>query len=127
MAKKFSYRGYSLEELKTMSIDEFTRIVKARARRALKRGFTEPQKKLLERIRKRPKKFHKTHERDMVILPEMVDVKIGVYNGKQWVTIEIKPEIIGHRLGEFALTRGRIKHSAPGVGASRSSKHISIK
>lgn len=110
-----------------MSINEFAKLVKSRTRRALKRGLTERQKKLLERIRKNPKAFHKTHERDMVILPEMVGAKIGVYNGKEWVAVEIKPEMIGHRLGEFALTRKRVKHSAPGVGASRSSKHISIK
>ena len=127
MPKKFSYRGYSLEELRKLSIDEFTKLVKSRERRALKRGLTEAQKKLLENVRKNPKGFHKTHERDMIILPEMVGVKFGVYNGKEWVTVEVKPEMIGHRLGEFALTRQRIKHSAPGVGASRSSKHVSIK
>ena len=116
-----------MEELQKMSIDEFANLVKARARRALKRGLTESQRKLLEAIRKNPKAYHKTHARDMVILPEMVGVKIGVYNGKEWVTVEIKPEMIGHRLGEFALTRKRVKHSAPGIGASRSSKFISVK
>jgi small subunit ribosomal protein S19 len=127
MPKKFTYRGLSLEELKKLSIDEFARLVKSRERRTLKRGLTEGQKRLLERVRKNPKGFHKTHERDMVILPEMVGVKFGIHNGKKWVTVEIKPEMIGHRLGEFALTRERVKHSAPGVGASRSSKHVSIK
>lgn len=110
-----------------MSIDEFARLAKSRTRRALKRGFTEQQKKLLERIRKKPQKFHKTHQRDMVILPEMVGAKLGVHAGKEWVTIEIKPEMISQRLGDFALTRQRVKHSAPGIGASRSSKHISVK
>lgn len=127
MAKKFTYKGHSVEQLKKMSIEEFGRLITARERRALKRGLTEPQKKLLERIRKNPKKYHKTHERDMVILPEMIGVKIGVHNGQQWVTIEIKPEMVGHRLGEFATTRQRVKHSAPGVGASRSSKFVAIK
>lgn len=127
MPKKFSYRGHSLEELKQMSIEEFARLVAARERRALRRGLTEQQKKLLERIRKHPDKYHKTHQRDMVILPEMVGVKIGVFSGKEWVTVQIKPEMIGHRLGEFAMTRQRVKHSAPGVGASRSSKHVAIK
>lgn len=127
MAKKFNYKGHSVEQLKKMSIEEFGRLITARERRALKRGLTESQKKLLERIRKNPKKYHKTHERDMVILPEMIGVKIGVHNGKEWVTVEIKPEMVGHRLGEFAMTRKRVKHSAPGVGASRSSKFVAIK
>lgn len=127
MAKKFSYRGHELEELKKMSIEEFSRLAKSRPRRTMKRGFTEPQKKLLEKIKENPKGFHKTHQRDMIIIPQMVGVKMGIHNGKEWVTVEITPEMIGHRLGEFALTRKRITHSTPGVGASRSSKHVSIK
>ena len=110
-----------------MSIHEFAKLVKARARRALLRGLTERQKKLLEKIRKNPGKFIRTHERDMVILPEMVGAKLGVYNGKEFVLVEIKPEMIGHRLGEFSPTCKRVKHSAPGVGATRGSKHIPLK
>ncbi|MEM5882920.1 MAG: ribosomal protein S19 family protein, partial [Candidatus Aenigmatarchaeota archaeon] len=41
--------------------------------------------------------------------------------------IVITPEMIGHRLGEFAPTCKRVKHSAPGVGATRGSKHVAIK
>ena len=95
--------------------------------KTLLRGLTERQKKLLKEIRGNPKKFYKTHERDMIILPEMVDVKLGVYNGKEYKPVEITPEKIGHRLGEFVMTRGRVLHSAPGVGATRGSKHIPLK
>jgi len=63
----------------------------------------------------------------MVILPEMVGAKIGVYNGKEFVPVVIKPEMIGHRLGEFALTCKKVEHSAPGVSATRGSKHIPLK
>ena len=127
MPKEFSFRGYSLEELKKMDLNEFANLLTARARRALKRGLTYRQKKLLEKIRKNPEKFHKTHERSMVILPEMVGCTIGVHNGKEYVPVKITPEMIGHRLGEFAPTTKRVKHSAPGVGASRSTKHIAVK
>jgi small subunit ribosomal protein S19 len=127
MAKKYTFRGYTPEQLKEMSIEEFSKIITSRERRTLKRGFTPAQRKLLENIKRHPDKFHKTHERDMVIIPQMLGVKLGIYNGKEWVTVEITPEKLGHRLGEFAMTRQRIKHSAPGVGASRSSKHVSIK
>ncbi|HDD71367.1 MAG TPA: 30S ribosomal protein S19 [Candidatus Aenigmarchaeota archaeon] len=135
MARVFKFRGYTLEELKKMSLDEFAKLLTARERRTLKRGLTERQKKLLEKIMKYPDKFHKTHDRDMIILPQMVGAKIGVYTGggkkgdqsEKWATVVIKPEMIGHRLGEFAPTCKRVKHSAPGVGATRGSKHISIK
>ena len=124
---KFMYKGKTLEELRQMSLEEFAELIPARSRRALKRGLTEIQKKLLLKIRKNPQKFHRTHCRDMVIIPEMVGVKIGVYNGKEFVPVEIKPEMLGHRLGEFALTRKRVKHSAPGFGATRSSKYVPLK
>jgi len=127
MARKYSFRGMDEEQLKNLTLSEFMKMITARERRSLKRGFTDAQKKLLENIKKNPDKFHKTHERDMVIIPQMLGTRIGVYNGKEWVTIEITSEKLGHRLGEFAMTRRRVQHSAPGVGASRSSKHVSIK
>jgi len=127
MVRIFKYKGKTLEELKKMSLEEFSKILTSNERRSLLRGLTERQKKLLEEIRNNPTKFHKTHERDMIILPEMVGVKIGIYNGKEYKPVEIKPEMIGHRLGEFALTRGRVLHSAPGAGATRGSKHIPLK
>jgi len=133
MPKAFMFRGKTLEELKKMSIDEFAKLLKSRQRRALKRGLTKQQKKLLENIRKNPEKFHKTHVRDMVILPEMVGVKIGIYVGgkkgasAKWTPLTIKPEMIGHRIGEFGLTTQRVKHSTPGVGATRGSKFIGSK
>jgi small subunit ribosomal protein S19 len=127
MVKEFTFRGYTLDELKKMSIDEFAKLLDSRARRALKRGLTEQQKKLLENIRKNPEKFHKTHVKDMVILPEMVGAKIGVYSGKEWVSVFITPEMIGHRLGEFVQTTRRVKHSAPGIGASRGTRFLAVK
>jgi len=127
MARIFKYKGKTLEELKSMSLEEFSRLLPSRERRSLLRGLSERQKKLLEEIKKDREEFHKTHERDMVILPEMVDVKLGVYNGKEFKHVTITPEMLGHRLGEFSLTRQRVMHSSPGAGATRGSKHIPLK
>ena len=127
MARIFKYKGKTLDELKKMSLEEFSRLLPSRERRSLLRGLTERQKKLLEEIRNKPEKFHKTHERDMVILPEMINVKFGIYNGKEYKPVTVSQEMLGHRLGEFALTRQRTLHSAPGVGATRGSKHIPLK
>ncbi len=119
------YRGKTLDELKSMSLEEFAKLVKSRARRKILRGFTEEEKKLLKRLKSKDEV--RTHRRDMIILPEMVGKKIHIHNGKEFVAVEIVPEMIGHRLGEFAQTRKRVQHSSPGVGASRSTKHISVK
>lgn len=135
MAKEFSLRGHSFEELKGMSIDEFARLLPSRERRTLKRGLTEREKNLLEKIRKKPTKFHKTHVRNMIILPEMVGKKFGVYKGgaaegdksSKWVTLDVTPQMVGFRLGDFAIPIKRVQHSAPGIGASKSTKHSSMK
>ncbi len=124
---KFTYKGKSGEELDKLSIEEFSQLLTSRARRSLKRGLTATQKKLLEDIRKSPKKFHKTHNREMVIIPEMLGTKLGVYNGKEFVTVEIRDYMLGHRLGEYALSRKQVKHSAPGFGATKSSKFVPLK
>jgi small subunit ribosomal protein S19 len=127
MPKVFSFRGHSVEDLKKMTIEEFARVMTSRERRTLKRGFTDQQRKLLERVRKDPAKFHKTHVRDMIILPEMIGVKFGVFNGKEWINVIVTPEMIGKRLGDFSIAIKRVRHSAPGIGATRGSKHIPLK
>jgi len=127
MAKVFMFRGKTLEELKQMSIEEFARLLTSKERRTLKKGLQENQKMLLEEIKNNPDKFHKTHIRDMIILPQMVGAKIGVFNGKEWVSIYITPEMIGRRIGEFSIPIKRVKHSAPGIGATRGSKFYAAK
>jgi small subunit ribosomal protein S19 len=69
----------------------------------------------------------KTHVRDMIILPDMIGLSIKVHNGKEFSAVNIKPEMIGHYLGEYAITNRRVQHGAPGVGASRSSLYVPLK
>ena len=57
----------------------------------------------------------------------MVGLEFEIYNGKEFNRVEIKPEMIGQYLGEYSMTRKIVKHSAPGVGATRSSLFIPIK
>lgn len=127
MAKKeFFYRGKNLEDLQEMGLKELAAFLPAAARRKIKRGFTEHEKTLLKSL-KTSKKPVKTHCRSMIILPEMVNKTIKVYNGKAFEDVLVQPEMIGHYLGEFSMTRKRVAHSAPGVGATRSSSNISVK
>jgi small subunit ribosomal protein S19 len=128
MAKKeFTFRGKTLAELRSMSDNELAMLLNSRERRKIvKRGWTEEQKKLLKRI-KAGKKNIETHCRDMVILPLMVGMTIKVFNGKEFAPVMVSEEMIGHRLGEFSLTRKKVQHSAPGIGATRSSSAISVR
>jgi len=127
MAKKeFTFRGKTIDELKKLSLNEFSQLVASRQRRKIKRGFTEQQNTLLKKLRLNEKNIE-THCRDMIILPEMVGVTIKIYQGKEFVPVIIEPDMVGHYLGEFALTRKRVAHSAPGIGATRSSASLSVK
>ena len=126
MAKKeFTYRGKTLEELKEMSISEFKELLPSRQKKSLKRGLTDQQKRLLKKIKN--KKEVKTHCRDMIIVPEMIGKMLKIHNGKSFTAIMLTEEMIGHYLGEFAITRQRVAHSAPGIGATRSSASLSVK
>ncbi|MEB3787609.1 MAG: 30S ribosomal protein S19 [Desulfurococcales archaeon] len=135
--KKFRYRGKTLDELMSMSLDEFVKLLPSRQRRSLLRGFTPAQKKLLLKIRKVKKRMQegkykkppviRTHVRDMVILPEMIGLTIAVYNGKEFVPVRIVPQMIGHYLGEFSHTTKIVQHGEPGLKATRSSLHVASK
>lgn len=132
MPKKFTFMNYSIEELQKLPLDDFAKLLPARQRRSLARGLTPREKKLIERIRKARKAEKieapiRTHCREMVILPEMVGLKFAIHNGKEFVMIEVKPEMIGHRLGEFSQTRKKVTHGTPGLGATRSSLYIPLK
>jgi small subunit ribosomal protein S19 len=126
MAKKdYTYRGKTLEELQELSMNELAELLPSKQRRTIKRGFSESQKIMLKKLR--AGKNIKTHKRDMMVLPEMVGKLIKIYNGKSFIPISIEPEMIGHLFGEFVLTRKRVAHNSPGVGATRSSSNISVK
>lgn len=126
MAKIFLFRGKKMEDVRKLSLKEFTDLITARERRSIKRGFTPAQKKLLESLRK-DKRDVKTHCRDMIILPEMVGKTVRVHNGKEFVAVRIIEDMLGHRLGEFAVTRKKVAHSSPGIGATRSSASLSVR
>ena len=132
--KEFSYRGHSIEELQNMSMDEFIKLLPSRQRRSLQRGLNQTQRTLLENIRvaKRSaqegqKASVKTHARDMVVLPEMVGVTLLIHNGKEFNPVDVEPEMMGHYLGEFAITNKPVRHGSPGIGASRSSMYVPLK
>jgi len=127
MAKKeFTYRGMTVADLQKLGLMEFAQMLPSRARRSLKRGMPEVQKRLLEKVEQNKKKL-RTHAREMVILPQMVGKQILVYNGKEFVPVDVQPEMLGHKLGEFAITKKRVAHSAPGIGATRSSASLSVR
>ncbi|MEM4559987.1 MAG: 30S ribosomal protein S19 [Candidatus Caldarchaeum sp.] len=137
MVREFTYRGYTVEQLTSMSMDAVIKLLPSRARRSLyKRGLTPAQSKLLVKVRKarkllesgqRLEKPIKTHCRDMVVIPEMVGLTIHVHNGQEFQPVEIVPEMIGHRLGEYVITNKRVVHGRAGVGATRSSMYVPLK
>jgi len=123
---EFTFRGKSLEELKKLSQDEFALLVPSRQRRTLQRGISEEHKKLLHKVKIKDPNI-RTHLRDMIVLPEMVGMKIAIHSGKEFMPIDILPEMMGHYFGEFVLTRKKVSHGAAGIGATKSSKFVPLK
>ncbi|HLC79039.1 MAG TPA: 30S ribosomal protein S19 [archaeon] len=132
--REFSFRGKSLEELTKLSIEEFSKLCTSRARRTIKKSSQE-LKKFLKKVKKAQEvtksgKFAKpvkTHNRDTIVLPEMVGITVAVYNGKEFVNVEIKEKMIGNYLGEYVLTRKKLVHGKAGIGATKSSTAITAR
>ncbi len=127
MPKNFQYRGRSVSDLKAMSMDEFINLLPSRMRRSLRRGLSNEQRIVLERLRQDDGKPIKTHSRDMVVIPEMIGKTILIHSGQEFVEIRINEKMLGHYLGEFVITNKPVRHGKPGIGASRSSMYIPLK
>jgi len=127
MPKNFQYRGRSVSDLKAMSMDEFINLLPSRMRRSLRRGLSNEQRIVLERLRQDDGKPIKTHSRDMVVIPEMIGKTILIHSGQDFVEIRINEKMLGHYLGEFVITNKPVRHGKPGIGASRSSMYIPLK
>jgi small subunit ribosomal protein S19 len=128
MVKEFTFRGKTLEELKSLDTREFAKFLKARQRRTVLRQF-DIIEKFISRCEKKQSRGKpiRTHFRHLIIVPKMVGLSIFVYNGKEYVRVNIIAEMLGHRFGEFSTTRGKVQHGAPGLGATRSSAAMSMK
>jgi len=129
---EFTYRGHTLEELQEMSVEEVAELLPARQRRSIKRGLSYEKEQLLEKAREADKEETannpiRTHLRDMPILPEFVGITFAVHNGQSFERVRVQPEMLGHFLGEFQLTRTSVEHGQAGIGATRSSKFVPLK
>ncbi len=123
--KEILYKGRTMEQLLTLDLPELLKIVPARARRSLKRGYNIEQQRLHDRLLEDDQV--RTRVRDLIILPQYVGKTVSVYNGHLYQTFTIKEDMIGHYLGEYSQTRKEVKHSGPGVGATRGSKFLPLK
>ncbi len=130
--EEFTYRGHTLEELQAMELEEVAELFPARKRRSIVRGLGVEQQKLLEKARNKTEEETanspiRTHLRNMPIIPEFVGKTFAVYTGQGFERVLVEPEMIGHYLGEFQLTRTSVSHGQAGIGATRSSKFVPLK
>ncbi|WP_254768882.1 30S ribosomal protein S19 [Salinilacihabitans rarus] len=129
---EFTYRGYTLDELQEMELEDVAELLPARQRRSIERGLSVEKRKLLEEAREKDEQETanspiRTHLRDMPVLPEFVGLTFAVYTGQSFERVRVEPEMIGHYLGEFQLTRKSVEHGQAGIGATRSSKFVPLK
>ena len=135
MAREFKYKGYSGDQIQKLSIETLMPLLNSRQRRSLDRRLstymTDEKRKFREELKlSREGKLTsplKTHLRDMIILPDMIGLSVLVHNGKEFIPFTIRPEMVGHYLGEYSITNKRVQHGSPGVGSSRSSLYVPLK
>ncbi|CDI85844.1 40S ribosomal protein S15, putative [Eimeria praecox] len=133
--RTFTYRGVDLEKLVTLPLDKLVDLFRARQRRKFSRGINQKALPLMNKLRKAKKDLPygekpapvNTHLRNVVVVPEMIGSLVGVYNGKQFINVEIKPEMVGYYLGEFSISYKPVRHGKPGIGATHSSRFIPLK
>ena len=132
--RKFTFRGVELDALLDLTNDELMELVCARARRRMSRGLKRKPMALIKRLRQAKKEAPpgekprgvKTHLRNMIIVPEMIGSIVGIYNGKMFCGVEMKPEMVGMYLGEFAITYKPVRHGRPGVSAAHQTRFIPL-
>merc|ERR1712186_129455 len=133
--RKFTYRGVDLDQLLDMNNEGLMELFTCRIRHKFTRGFKRKPMALIKKLRKKKKECPvnekpdvvKTYQTNMIVVPEMTGSIVGVYNGKVFTQVEIKPEMIGHYLGEFSISYKPVKHGRPGIGATHSSRFIPLK
>ena len=125
--KEFTYRGLTMEKLQELDFGQFIQMLPARQRRSFKRGLSREQAKLINDSNQAPEKVIRTHRREMIIIPQFVGRKFAIHDGRNFVDIDILPEMIGLYFGELAPTRTSPTHTGPGVGATKSSKFMPLK
>ena len=130
MVERVAFKGRMPSDLEKLSADEYLKLIKSRQRRSIRRNGTV-YKKLLEKVeRYKQRKIDKpirTHAREAVILPSWIGMRFDVYNGKEFLPVQVTANMLGHRLGEFAYSTKSVVHSAPGIRATRGSKFLGEK
>jgi small subunit ribosomal protein S19 len=135
LVREFKFKGYSPEQLQSLSVESLLPLLNSRQRRSLDKRvgmyMNDQKRKLREEIKLlregKLKGQLKTHVRDMIILPDMIGLSMSVHNGKEFSPINIRAEMVGHYVGEYAITNKRVQHGSPGVGSSRSSLYVPLK
>jgi len=130
MAERVAFRGKTPTELATLNNADYIKMVKSRQRRSIMRNGLEYKKLLAKVERYKAKGITKpirTHVREAVIMPSWIGLKFAVHNGREFLPVNVTAAMLGHRLGEFAYTTKPVKHSAPGIRATRGSKFLAVK
>ncbi len=126
--KEFTFKGKTLEELQTLEVREFAKLLRSRQRRSVLRNFQKVEDFITRAKEKEAKKKPiKTHARDLVVVPAMIGMRIHIYKGNGFTPIDMISDMLGHKFGEFAPTRVKAKHTKAGVGATKGSKSKSKK
>jgi len=114
--KERKFKGKNLEELKQLDVREFAKLLKSRKRRTVLRNFQDHENfvSLAKEKLKKGKRSIRTHKRDLVVVPELIGMRLQIYNGREFVPVDLTIDMLGHKFGEFSMTRAKTKHNKDG-------------
>jgi small subunit ribosomal protein S19 len=78
--------------------------------RSLKKGYFVDENLMKKIANTKPGEIIKTWSRRSSVVPEMIGHTFGIHNGKEHIPVKIVEEMVGHKLGEFAITRKFVRH-----------------
>lgn len=133
--KKYTFRGLDIDALTALKNEQLIELLRCRQRRRFNRGLKHKYQRFIMKIRKAKKNLQpgekpapvKTKLRNAIVLPEMVGSVVGIHSGNTYSNVEIKFDMIGRYLAEFAISYKPTKHGKPGVGATKGSQHTALK
>lgn len=123
---QYKFKTKSYTDIKDLPLSDLKNFLTSKSRRKILRGFSQLQLKIYEKCL--TKDNIKIMNRDLLILPCLVNKILHVHNGKQYLPVTIEPEHVGRVLGQLIKTRLKIiAHVRVGKGGTKGSRHTALK
>lgn len=131
-----TYKGVDVDDLMEMPFSEVAKLFPSSLQRKVRRGLSTKELQLIKECiatkeaaeeKNEAPEMVRTFARSAIIWPVMVGALVGIHVGNGFLPVEIKAEMVGYKLSDFAPTRAHPHHGRPGISSSAGSKFVPLK